>query len=423
MLPPTGRVLKKTPCGLTFRFVSLESAARQRRVVSRTRLFGTLTGMVFLVNLARVVYAPLVEPLQGALQVGPGAIGGVVTLVWVGSALPRVPTGYLLTKVPRHRVVMGTGVVLTLAGAFAATADSLFTLGAGALLMGVASGAYFVSANPLISELYPQRVGRVMGVHGMASQLAAVGAAPLVGFALGAFTWRSVFVAIAAGAAVVTTVMTVVARRTDLPDASGVDRNLLEAVRAQWRIVLTGIAILGTTGFVWQGVFNFYVSFLLSESVPTAAARNLLTLTFAAGVPAFLVSGRLVDRLPRVPYILGVMALFVGGLFALTTASGVLGFAVVSAFLGLVIHSLFPALDAYLLGSLPDEHRGGAYAVYSGGMMLTQATGSGAVGTLVAADLGYVAIFRGLAALLTVVLVALAALWRAGRLPATGEPA
>jgi DHA1 family inner membrane transport protein len=407
---------------MQFRFESLERRADQAGRVSRTRLFATLTGTVFLVNLARVVYAPLVEPLQGALQVGPGAVGGVVTLVWVGSALPRVPTGYLLTKVPRHRVVVGTGVVLALAGTFAAAAQSLLALQVGALLMGVASGAYFVSANPLVSEMYPKRVGRVMGIHGMASQLAAVAAAPLVGYALVAYTWRHVFGGIGAAAAVVTVLTALAAHRADLPDASGADRNLLEAVRAQWRIVLTGVVILGATGFVWQGVFNFYVSFLTDADLAVGTARDLLTVVFAAGVPAFLISGRLVDRLPRVPYILTVMALFVAGVLALTVVEGLVALAVVSAFLGLVIHGLFPAMDAYLLGSLPDEHRGGAYAVYSGGMMLTQATGSGTVGTLRAAGLGFDLVFRSLAGGLAVVLAALAVLWLAGRLPSDGEP-
>jgi predicted MFS family arabinose efflux permease len=405
-----------------FRFESLEAPAVERPAVSRHRLFGTLTGLVFLVNLARVVYAPLVEPLQAALPVGPGAIGTVVTLVWVGSALPRVPTGYLLTKVPRHWVVMAAGGVLTLAGTFAATANSLPTLALGALLMGLASGAYFVSANPLISELYPERVGRVMGVHGMASQLAAVAAAPIVGLALRAFTWRSVFAGIAAGALASTVVFTVVARRTELPAASGADHDLLGAVRAQWRLVLTGVVIIGATGFVWQGAFNFYVTYLLGEQLTEPTARDLLTVLFAAGVPAFFVSGRLIDRVPKVPYILGMVALFVVGIVALTLAEGLLALAGVSLFLGFVIHGLFPAMDAYLLGSLPDEHRGGAYAVYSGGMMLTQATGSSVVGTLLAAGFELAVLFRWLAAGLTVVLAGLAALYLAGRLPATGEP-
>jgi len=405
-----------------FRFESLEAAGTEPGAVSRTRLFGTLTGLAFLVNLARVVYAPLVEPLQAALSVGPGAIGTVVTLVWVGSALPRIPTGYLLTKVPRHWVVLGAGLVLTLAGAFAATADSLATLALGALLMGLASGAYFVSANPLVSELYPQRVGRAVGVHGMATQLAAVAAAPIVGVALNLYTWRSVFAGMAAAAAAATVLLTVAARRADLPDASGTDRDLLGAVRSQWRIVLTGIVILGATGFVWQGVFNFYVTYLVDRGLAEPTGRDMLTLLFAAGVPAFLVSGRLVDRLPKVPYLLGLVGLFVGGIVSLTLAEGLVALGAVSLFLGLVIHGLFPAMDAYMLGSLPDEHRGGAYAVYSGGMMLTQASGSSVVGSLLAGGADLVVVFRGLAGGLVVVLAGLAALYLAGRLPATGAP-
>jgi hypothetical protein len=79
-------------------------------------------------------------------------------------------------------------------------------------------------------------------------------------------------------------------------------------------------------------------------------------------------------------------------------------------------------MDAYQLGSLPDEHRGGAYAVYSGGMMLTQATGTSVVGSLLAAGFELAVVFRWLAAGLTVVLTGLAALYLAGWLPATGEP-
>ena len=385
--------------------------------MTRTRLFASLTALVFLVNLARVVYAPLVEPLQAAFGVGPGTIGIVVTLVWVGSALPRIPTGYLLTLVPRHYVVMGAGAVLTAAGAFAATADSVTTLAVGAVLMGLASGVYFVSANPLVSELYPERVGRALGVHGMASQIAAVAAAPLVGLVLWLDSWRLVFAAISVGALVVTVVLVVVALRTEMPAASGADRDLLGALRAQWRLVLAGIFLMGATGFVWQGVFNFYVSYLLTKGLSESLARDLLTLTFLAGVPAFLVSGRLVDRLPEIPYILTILGTFVVSLLVVTRVEGLLALIALSAVLGYVIHSLFPAMDAYMLGTLPDEHRGGAYAVFSGGMMLTQSAGSSVVGVLVDAGFTYDLVFQGLAAALAVVVTVLVGLWAAGRLP------
>ncbi len=385
--------------------------------MTRGRLFASLTSMVFLVNLSRVIYAPLLEPLRAALDADPGTVGIVATLVWVGSALPRIPTGYLLTRVPRHRVVLGSGVVLTLAATFATTADSVPTLGAGALLMGLASGAYFVSANPLVSELYPERVGRAMGLHGGASQVAAVLAAPLVTAALLVGTWRTIFGGIAVAAALATVVLYRVARRATLPAASDADRDLLGAVRAQWRLVAAGVLVLGLAGFVWQGIFNFYVSYAMAaKGLTETAGRNLLTVVFLAGLPGFLISGRLADRFPHVPYLLAILGTFVVTVFALTAVRG-LPLVVVTAALGFVIHSLFPAIDTFLLDTLPDEHRGGAYAVYSGCMMLVQATGSSAVGQLVERGVPYDAVFGGFALGLSVLVAALAVLWALGRFP------
>ena len=157
------------------------------------RLFGSLLGLVFLVNFGRVAFAPLLPELQTAFDVGPAAVGVAASLVWFGTGAIRLPVGYLLTRVARHRVVVATGVVLALASVFTALADSIRLLQLGALLVGLASGAYFATAVPLISDLYPQGVGRAVGVHGTAAQLAAVVAPTTVVVVLAAATWRAVF--------------------------------------------------------------------------------------------------------------------------------------------------------------------------------------------------------------------------------------
>ena len=390
----------------------------------RLRLFGSLCGLVFLVNLARVVFAPLVEPLRRAFLLSPAEAGLVVTLVWLGSALPRLPTGYLLTRVKRHRVVLGAGATLTGAAAFTAVARSPAWLYAGAFTMGLASGPYFLAANPLVSELFPARVGRAIGVHGTASQIAAVAAAPLVGGALLLADWRTTFWLIAGAGAVSTAAIYLSARRASLPAAGDDDRDMLGAVRAQWPIVVTGIAVVGVTGFVWNGLFNFYVTYLVSEGVAEATGRDLLTVAFAAGVPAFLVTGRLADRVAYVPLLLSILVAFVCSVLLLTVTSGFWPLVAVSALLGYVVHSLFPAIDTYLLDSLPDRHRASAYATFSATMMLVQATGSVVVGALNDLGYSYDAVFQGLAGLLAVVVAALAVLHRAGYLPsgARGTP-
>ena len=91
--------------------------------MSRTRLFGTLCAAVFLVNMARVVFAPLLSEFIAVFDMTAGTAGLLATSVWMGSALLRVPTGWLLTRVRRHHVVLASGGLLTVASAFVATAD------------------------------------------------------------------------------------------------------------------------------------------------------------------------------------------------------------------------------------------------------------------------------------------------------------
>ncbi|MDS0475887.1 MFS transporter [Natrinema sp. 1APR25-10V2] len=384
--------------------------------MSRDRLFASLCGFVFLINLARIVFAPLLDVFIAEFAITEATAGLIATLVWVGSASLRLPTGWLLTRVPRHRIVVGSGVVLALSSAIAATATTVRHLMAGAFLMGIASGIYFVSANPLLSELYPARVGRVMGIHGASSQIAAVVAAPFVALTL-VVDWRLSLWAIAVGAAVITAATWVAAKRTEMPGVGQADRDFVAGALSEWRVIATALAIVGAAVFVWQGVFNFYELYMRAKGLSDQTAGALLTLVFAAGVPAFFVGGDLADRLPKVPYLLGIVGAFAASLLALTAVEGLLAIAVVTAVLGFVVHALFPATDTYLLDTLPDSTRGSAYAVFSSVWMTTQALGSSVLGLFLERGYTYDAVFAGAALCLGVTIVVLAALERAGRLP------
>lgn len=379
--------------------------------------------MVFLVNLSRIIFAPLVQPAAADLGVTAASLGIVTSAAWLGSASPRIPTGYLLTRFPRHRVVVGTGTLLVVTATFTGLAQSVLHLAVGAYLMGLSSGIYFIAANPLISELFPEGIGQALGFHGMTSQLAAV-VAPLV---LGGFLlvgpWQITFFAIAAVAAVITVGFWGAARRTPLPEASTQDRSLLDAGRGQWPLILTGVVIMGSAGFLWNALFNLYGDYLdVAKGIDPATGRVLLSLMFAAGVPGFFISGRLADRLPRVPYLLSLIGSFVVGVVLLTVADTLPAIAVISLLIGYVFHSAIPAMDTYLLATLPDRHRGSAYALYSATMMLTLALGSGVVGTAVTYGVSYATAYRSLAVGLGLVILSLGILYRMGRLPRGDRP-
>ena len=379
--------------------------------------------MVFLVNMARVVFAPLVQPAAEEFQVTAASLGIVTSAAWIGSAAPRLPTGLLLTRVPRHVVVALTGSLLVLTAVFTAVAGSVLHLTVGAFLMGLSSGMYFIAANPLVSELFPDNVGTAIGVHGLSSQLAAVIVPLAVSVVLIAGSWRSIFLFIAGVAATATTILVWAARRTDLPEAGTADRSLSAATRAQWPTILTGIAFAGAAGFLWNGLFNLYGDYLtVAKAIDAGTGRLLLSVMFAAGLPAFVVTGWLADRVPNVPLLLTISGGFVAAVGGLTLVDGVIAIVAVSLAIGYTFHSLLTAVDTYMLSSLPDRHRASAYAVFSAVMMGVQAFGSGVVGTAVAGGLAYSTVFQLLTGGVGAVLVVLFGFYRAGWLPAGGRP-
>ncbi|WP_276255930.1 MFS transporter [Halomontanus rarus] len=386
----------------------------------RTGVFVSICVFSFLVNFGRIAFAPLVDFFIRT-GISPATAGLAATAVWVGSALPRLPTGYLLTIVSRHRVILGMGLSLSVAAAFTALSPDIRITIVGALLVGLATGVFFIAANPLVSELYPERVGLAVGIRGMFSQLAAVTAPFLVSFAIVLGSWRLAFGTLAALALVATVAFGGAVRRAELPDAGADDRDLLGAIRAQWQLIAAGIVFVGFTGFVWQGVFNFYVTYLGAvKDIPSGTATTLLTVTFAAGVPSFLVAGRLADRFSYLSLLLSTLVGFVGCLLAFTVVDGLLAIAAVSIAMGLIVHCLFPVADAYLLDTLPDENRASAYSGFSATMMLIQAPGSVAVGLLAQTGLSYTGVFRGYALFVALIAVGMAVLARAGRLPTGG---
>ena len=385
--------------------------------MSRRRLFGSLCGLVFFLNLARIVFAPLLDVFIAEFGIGEATAGLIVTIAWVGSASLRLPAGWLLTKVPRHYLVIISGTILAISAAGAGAAVTVRQLMVGAFFMGTASGVYFVAANPLLSELFPERIGRVMGIHGAATQVAAVAAAPLVAVSLWV-DWRLSLWIISVGTAIVTIATVIVARRTEMPGAGAADRSLLAGARSEWRIILAALGLAGVAVFVWQGVFNFYELYMQSRGLSPNEASTMLTILFVAGVPAFFVAGELADDLPSVPLLLGIVASFAGCLLLVVAADGLVTLAISSALIGFVIHALFPATDAYILTALPDSARGSAYAVFSSVWMLSQSGGSSVVGELIEAGVAYETVFTAAALVCVATVIVLGGLERAGRLPA-----
>ncbi len=378
-------------------------------------LFGTLCLLFALTNLGRTAFAPLVETLRVAFDASPAAVGVVVSLAWAGSAGGRPVSAYLVTRLRRDRVVALAGVVLAAGASLAALASSLAALRVGAVVAGLSSGVYVAAAVPLVGALFPERVGRALGVHGAVAQVAAVAAPGLVFAAALLADWRAAFWVLAVVGALTAAGVLAVARVTSMPASTAPDPGVRAAL-SHPRVFAAGVAVVAAAGFVWQGLFNFYVTYLVTErGFATAGANGALSLLFAAGIPGMAVGGRLADRLPTVPYLIALVATFALAVVGATLA-GTVGLLALSTVASLAIHALFPSLDTYVLGALPASSRASAYAVFSSVALALEAPGSAAVG-VVAARVGFGGAFRAFALALLPVAVGLAAADRLGWFP------
>lgn len=156
---------------------------------------------------------------------------------------------------------------------------------------------------------------------------------------------------------------------------------------------------------------------MLTTGVSAPAANSLLTVTFAAGVPAFWISGRVVDRVRNAPSVISILVAFSLGVLALTVVRGTIALVAASALVGYAIHCLFPALDTDVISSLPAESPAATYAASSGISLTVEATGTGVVGVLIGSQVPFETIFQTLSGCVVAVALLLATLHLGGWLP------
>jgi len=378
-----------------------------------------MLALMFFLGLSRMVFPPLVDSFTQSFDVRQGAIGLTFTLLWFATAVSTLPTSYLLARVQRRKMVLTTGLLVGAASLLAGTAPSIWIFTAGGALLGLGLGGYFIASNPLLTELYPARIGHVIGVHGTAYQLAGTIAPLVVTGVLTVTSWRITFVVIGALVLLSTGRLYLIGSESnEATDDRPVDAGFLAGVSRQWNVVAAGLAMTGGVLFVWMGVYSFYVPYLVStKSFSPSMANLMLSIVFAAGVPAFWFSGTISDRLSRVRLLLTIAAVFPVVLSLLTVVSEVPGVAIISIVLGFTLHSLYPAVDSYVLGTVPNENRSAAYAVLLGMTFAVQAPGSLVVGALVEWGYPYDLLFRTSAVALVCVFVLLAAAGRTGLFP------
>ncbi|MDR1625401.1 MAG: MFS transporter [Spirochaetia bacterium] len=163
------------------------------KVNRHAALVALLTLVLFMSNVSRVVFAPLLVPIMDELGFSQSRAGSLFLLIALGYAPGMFFSGCITARI-RYRgailfslVFQGTGLLVTALG------GSFPVMAAGLVLIGMGSGAYPPSGNAsLAAVIRPEKRSLAMAVHEMGPNLGFL-AAPLIVLALyGLVGWRGI---------------------------------------------------------------------------------------------------------------------------------------------------------------------------------------------------------------------------------------
>lgn len=384
----------------------------------------------FLVKFVRYAFPPLFEPLGESYGVSNAVLGVVFTAFMLAYAGMQFPSGALADRFDSATVI-ASGALLAALGSFSLAIDASFALVAGGMLVvGVGTGVHKTVSVRLLSNVYPERTGRALGVLdtvGTFGGVAAPAAVVLVtGLSLSIVSgWRLLFLAtgvigLVLAAAVFGRLRERRANRTgnagDAADGNSSDNTTdrdpnsnttdrdpndnaadrtaqgdegidLREYVALFRRPRFSAFVLVTIlfGFAYTGAFAFLPLYLADAGELTSTWANLLYSALFAASVVQLVTGDASDRIGSLPVLFGLLALATAALVAIVVLAGtgsLVGFAIAVVCLGIGAHGVRPVRAVYLLSLVPGAVAGGTLGVVRTLIMTAGALAPAIVGIL-----------------------------------------
>jgi MFS family permease len=371
----------------------------------------------------RVVISPLVPDLLDTFGTTKSAVGLVLTGMWAMFALSHYPSGVLAERYGERRVVLWALAAAVAATLFLALSPTFLVFTVGALLLGSATGLYFVVGTGYVANQFTERTGRMLGIHSAGGAFAGL-AVPVVAVLLASLTsWQ---VAVAGTGAVVLITASLFAVGAPGTTPSQPAAPLLARLSPRVRLavlrepsILLPLAVTVVAAFVWQAGLSFLPTFLEEyHSLSSRTAAGLYSLTFVVSTLSMPVIGAVADR-AGTAWALGasLLASLVG--YVVLTAV-VWQFAVVVGSVAVGVGMSYGgAVQALFMQRFDDDERIAGFGTVRTVYMLLGSLGSVVTGTL--ADwYGWAVSFGSVAVLLSVTLV-IVLLWATGTVGTASE--
>lgn len=318
-----------------------------------------LTAGLATVKLGRYLLPPLLPDIIESLSISSVEAGFALSMVSLLYGLFQYPGGRYADQLNRKTVLVGAFVFVLLGYLVLSQTFHYVVLLVGAGVIGIGMGLYGPTDRAAISDLFTRRRGLAFGINVTGTEISGGVAAGLSVVALLYLGWRGAFlIAFAIGVVLVVLLHRWgrgLYRFEHVPlDVRGTVTRL---AAGQYLPVVTVYVLFS---FIGQGVIGFLPTLLQVDQGFTSTQASLVYASvFGVGLLVKPAAGQLSDRVRRLTVAIGSFAVGAIGLGVLLVASSV-----PMAVLGTVGYALGhrsfpPVMQAYLMGSFPDESMGG----------------------------------------------------------------
>lgn len=365
-----------------------------------------------LLNGTRMIYPVLLPDFSDKFGLTHTTAGLLVTVIWLCYAIGQMPGGVLADRFGERKmltasvslVVVGVGLVLV-----APTALALFAA-TGAVGLGLSQ--YPIARITVLSRLYPDRIGRALGVTMASGDIGQTVIPPIASVLAAGVAWQLGLgfvlpvLCLTAGVIWVTLPKREADGQTDDLSREHIGYVFDELLERKFLVV--GV-ILFLFIFVLQTFSAFYPTYLVDQKgLSTTAAGTLFGLFFAVGVVAKPAAGVAYDTIGLRKSLPVVLAGSIAGLALLPSVEGFWPLAGVTVLVSTMLGS-GAITQSYLAETIPADIQGTGLGLVRSSAAMLGATGPVLFGFVAENgyfDEGYVllAVIVGLSTLLTVLM-------------------
>ncbi len=315
-----------------------------------------------LLNGTRMIYPVLLPSLSEDFGLTLTTAGFLVTVIWLGYAIGQVPGGVLADRYGERKLLTAGVAIVSIGLITVVLAPTTILLFAATAVVGLGLALYPVARITALSELYPDRIGRALGVTMATGDIGQTVLPPIGGVLAAAIAWQAGLGFVIPLLVAITVVIWVTLPRYTPTDSTVDDLSIESARHVLGELRQPTLVFMGIILFLYIGILQtfsaFYPTYLISEKgLSSTVASGLFGLFFAVGIVAKPAAGVAYDRIGirrSLPIVLGGSIV---GFAVLPTVRGRWALVAVTVLISTMLGS-GAITQSYLADTIPEEIQG-----------------------------------------------------------------